>query len=76
MLSRLKLHLQLTRDDLWWVYLQVERLATACPLTFDEATLFVGEDSEEMRSQLDERFDRLQSVMSCVGCDRCKQSNP
>ena len=51
---------------------EVERLASACPLTFDETALFAGDDADETRRQLAERFERLQTVMSCVGCDRCK----
>ena len=46
------------------------------PVTFDESQLldFNGSDTllQEKRIELQRRFQELQSIMQCVGCDRCK----
>merc|ERR1712176_30751 len=51
-------------------------LPEKAPATFDESTL-LNLDGGEMelkrkRAELQRRFRELQSIMQCVGCDRCK----
>lgn len=51
-------------------------LAYKSPVTFDESELLNlnGNNTllQEKRTELQRRFRELQSIMQCVGCDRCK----
>lgn len=51
---------------------EIEKLAGLCPKTFDEEQLFVGLGAKTMWRELKSRIDHLQSIIQCVGCDRCK----
>ena len=51
---------------------EIEKLASLCPKTFDEELLFVGAGAKTMWRELQRRVDHLQSIIQCVGCDRCK----
>jgi ERO1-like protein alpha len=68
----------------WQEFLLPELLALSqkAPATFDESALLNldgGDENEnsslqrkQKRSELQRRFQELQSIMQCVGCDRCK----
>lgn len=51
-------------------------LPQKAPATFDESSLVFGaefrDSSRAKRSELQRRFRQLQSIVQCVGCDRCK----
>lgn len=47
---------------------EIQRLAEACPRTFDEAALLQTGNTDA----LIQRLDHLHEIMRCVGCDRCK----
>ena len=49
-------------------------LPEKAPATFDESTLLKDLDLSlpQKRAELQRRFRQLQSIMRCVGCDRCK----
>ena len=47
-------------------------LAAACPLPFDEATLWRDDAGGALREQLRARFANISAVMDCVGCEKCK----
>jgi len=49
-------------------------LPEKAPATFDESTLLKNLDLSlpRKRAELQRRFRQLQSIMKCVGCDRCK----
>lgn len=58
--------------DYWQNKLLPELLALPhrAPTTFDESALLNLDDAQ--RIELQRRFEELQSIMQCVGCDRCK----
>lgn len=47
-------------------------LKAACPVPFDEARLWKGEDSAALQKQLQAHFQNITKVMDCVGCEKCK----
>ena len=49
-----------------------QEVAASCPLPFDEAQLWQGEDAAELRKQLQASFHNITAVMDCVGCEKCK----
>jgi len=58
----------------WKDYLlpELTRMADDCPNTFDESTLQTHPEFLSKRSELQRRFQHLQKIIQCVGCDRCK----
>ena len=48
------------------------KLASACPLPFDETKVFVGEGGERRRAQMQSQFREITRVLDCVGCEKCK----
>jgi len=52
---------------------ELTKMAQDCPHTFDESTLLAQPDfREKKRMELQRRFQNLQKIIQCVGCDRCK----
>jgi hypothetical protein len=49
-----------------------ERLRSACPIPFDEATLWRGPDAVDLRVQLEKHFRNITALMDCVGCEKCR----
>jgi len=47
-------------------------MAHSCPNTFDESDLLVDPGLGSKKVELQRRFQHLQEIMQCVGCDRCK----
>lgn len=63
--------------EYWQESLLPELLALPdrAPATFDESALLNLGDEDSLkrkRAELQRRFQELQSIMQCVGCDRCK----
>jgi len=58
--------------DYWQNKLLPELLALPqrAPTSFDESALLNLDEAQ--RTELQRRFEELQSIMQCVGCDRCK----
>ena len=58
--------------DYWQSVLLPELLSLPqrAPATFDESALLNLDHAQ--RAELQRRFEELQSIMQCVGCDRCK----
>ncbi len=58
--------------DYWQTVLLPELLALPerAPTSFDESALLDLDDAQ--RIELQRRFEELQSIIQCVGCDRCK----
>lgn len=48
------------------------RMSNECPHTFDESILLDQPEFRLKRTELQRRFQQLQQIMKCVGCDRCK----
>jgi len=52
---------------------ELTKMPQDCPHTFDESTLLAQPDfARTKRTELQKRFQHLQKIMQCVGCDRCK----
>ena len=49
-----------------------ERLRSACPIPFDEAKMWRGEDAVELKQQLQSHFRNISALMDCVGCEKCR----
>lgn len=47
-------------------------LRQACPIPFDEARLWRGEDGAALKQGLQATFRNITRVMDCVGCEKCK----
>ncbi|KAG1676511.1 hypothetical protein FOA52_000054 [Chlamydomonas sp. UWO 241] len=47
-------------------------LPAACPMPFDEARLWRGEEGEAIKAQLQAAFRNITTLMDCVGCEKCK----
>jgi len=49
------------------------QLVNSCPLPFDEGRMWTGDnDSDDLRSELQDAFRNISRVMNCVGCEKCK----
>uniref|UniRef100_A0A0D6R8W1 Uncharacterized protein n=1 Tax=Araucaria cunninghamii TaxID=56994 RepID=A0A0D6R8W1_ARACU len=48
------------------------RLQSACPVPFDEAKLWKGENAKELKSQIQLQFRNISALMDCVGCEKCR----
>lgn len=48
------------------------KLQTACPLPFDEAKLWKGRGSPELKQQIQKQFRNISALMDCVGCEKCR----
>jgi len=51
---------------------ELTKMAEKCPDTFDESTFLVEPGFMSKRTELQKRFQHLQKIIQCVGCDRCK----
>ncbi|GJP74028.1 hypothetical protein CLOP_g4679 [Closterium sp. NIES-67] len=49
-----------------------ERLRAACPLPFDEARMWRGDEGPQLRQTLQGHFRNISLIMDCVGCERCR----
>lgn len=49
-----------------------KRLQSACPIPFDEARLWKGENGNELKSQIQLQFRNISALMDCVGCEKCR----
>jgi len=47
-------------------------MAHDCPNTFNEHDLLLDPDIKYKKVELQRRFNELQKIIQCVGCDRCK----
>lgn len=47
-------------------------MAHGCPNTFNEHDLLLDPDIKYKKVELQRRFNELQKIIQCVGCDRCK----
>ncbi|WOL11728.1 endoplasmic reticulum oxidoreductin-1-like [Canna indica] len=47
-------------------------LISACPVPFDEAKLWQGENGPELKLQIQKQFRNISAVMNCVGCEKCR----
>uniref|UniRef100_A0A6V7QS61 Endoplasmic reticulum oxidoreductin-1-like n=1 Tax=Ananas comosus var. bracteatus TaxID=296719 RepID=A0A6V7QS61_ANACO len=48
------------------------KLQAACPLPFDEAKLWQGENGPELKQQIQKQFRNISALMDCVGCEKCR----
>lgn len=44
----------------------------SCPVPFDEARMWKGEDGLKKRQELMTTFRNITQIMDCVGCEKCK----
>lgn len=51
---------------------ELVKMAQDCPSTFDESSLLLDPEFSSKKVELERRFQHLQQIMQCVGCDRCK----
>jgi len=51
---------------------QLINMANDCPNTFNEYDLLINPNIHYKKAELQRRFQHLQKIMQCVGCDRCK----
>ncbi|KAG1334131.1 endoplasmic reticulum oxidoreductin-1 [Cocos nucifera] len=49
-----------------------QKLRSACPLPFDEARLWQGENGPELKQQIQKQFRNISAIMDCVGCEKCR----
>nr|XP_051178510.1 endoplasmic reticulum oxidoreductin-2-like isoform X3 [Lolium perenne] len=49
-----------------------EKLRSACPLPFDEAKLWQGENGPELKQEIQKQFRNISAIMDCVGCEKCR----
>eukprot|EP01018_Ginkgo_biloba_P021464 Gb_24195 [translate_table: standard] len=49
-----------------------KRLQAACPIPFDEAKLWKGENVNELKRQIQLQFRNISALMDCVGCEKCR----
>ncbi|KAK3270302.1 endoplasmic oxidoreductin-1 [Cymbomonas tetramitiformis] len=52
--------------------LESESLRATCPVPFDEAMMWRGDEGPQLKEQLREHFQNISAVMDCVGCEKCK----
>ncbi|CAI5972814.1 unnamed protein product [Closterium sp. NIES-65] len=48
------------------------RLQAACPLPFDEARMWRGDEGPMLKQTLQGHFRNISLIMDCVGCERCR----
>ncbi|AQK63139.1 Endoplasmic reticulum oxidoreductin-1 [Zea mays] len=48
------------------------QLRSACPLPFDEAKLWQGENGPELKQEIQKQFRNISAIMDCVGCEKCR----
>ncbi|KAK9269689.1 hypothetical protein L1049_001467 [Liquidambar formosana] len=48
------------------------KLQAACPLPFDEAKLWKGQNEPELKQQIQKQFRNISALMDCVGCEKCR----
>ncbi|CAN6439431.1 unnamed protein product [Victoria cruziana] len=48
------------------------KLQAACPLPFDEAKLWKGQNGPDLKNQIQKQFRNISSIMDCVGCEKCR----
>jgi hypothetical protein len=51
---------------------QLINMANDCPNTINEYDLLINPNIHYKKAELQRRFQHLQKIMQCVGCDRCK----
>ncbi|CAI5486252.1 unnamed protein product [Closterium sp. Naga37s-1] len=49
-----------------------QRLQAACPLPFDEARMWRGDEGPQLKQTLQGHFRNISLIMDCVGCERCR----
>ncbi|KQJ84105.1 hypothetical protein BRADI_5g18740v3 [Brachypodium distachyon] len=47
------------------------KLRSTCPLPFDEAKLWQGENGPELKQEIQKQFRNISAIMNCVGCEKC-----
>ncbi|XP_020588554.1 endoplasmic reticulum oxidoreductin-1-like isoform X2 [Phalaenopsis equestris] len=47
-------------------------LRAACPVPYDEAKLWQGDSSPELKPQIQKQFRNISALMDCVGCEKCR----
>uniref|UniRef100_A0A2P2J689 Endoplasmic reticulum oxidoreductin-1 n=1 Tax=Rhizophora mucronata TaxID=61149 RepID=A0A2P2J689_RHIMU len=48
------------------------KLQTACPIPFDEAKLWKGQQGPELKQKIQGQFRNISALMDCVGCEKCR----
>ncbi|CAD6232280.1 unnamed protein product [Miscanthus lutarioriparius] len=48
------------------------KLRSACPLPFDEAKLWQGENGPELKQEIQKQFRNISAIMDCIGCEKCR----
>eukprot|EP01018_Ginkgo_biloba_P033593 Gb_20370 [translate_table: standard] len=47
-------------------------LQAACPIPFDEAKLWKGQNGDQLKRQIQMQFRNISALMDCVGCEKCR----
>lgn len=48
------------------------QLHAACPIPFDEAKLWKGQNVHDLKRQIQLQFRNISALMDCVGCEKCR----
>ncbi|KAJ8510304.1 hypothetical protein OPV22_000738 [Ensete ventricosum] len=48
------------------------KLLSACPVPFDEAKLWQGQNGPDLLQQIQNQFRNISALMNCVGCEKCR----
>lgn len=48
------------------------QLQAACPIPFDEAKLWRGQNVHDLKRQIQLQFRNISALMDCVGCEKCR----
>lgn len=48
------------------------KLQAACPIPFDEAKLWKGQNGPELKQKIQNQFRNISAIMDCVGCEKCR----
>ncbi|GAA5854771.1 hypothetical protein JCM5353_006492 [Sporobolomyces roseus] len=51
---------------------ELVRVANGCPSTFDETSMFIGQEAEILKTEFKHHFRNVSRIMDCVGCDKCR----